>query len=455
LQSRNRLETIALPPGSEPLDSTWTDALEQASRKLPERDPQAQIFFEIREDLRIDLPTDGSATVVPNGLRGMASRRGGVHPGFVFRAWPSPADVAIGGPAPGRPAGTVTECNEMPRFEPTTLDPGPVVDWLEGLRSRAEGRFSARWVGFRQVVGIALPGGEVRTDLRRGARVRLDLAARGPSGRRASAVDERVFRPPHTTADFEEALDSLAGRARARLGARDVAPGETVVVTAPGVGGIIIHELIGHALEADTVLRGGSALAAASGPVAPADLTVVDDPRRGRGAWRRDDEGVESRATPLIEGGRVGGYLLDLATAARFRRVATGHGRRSSFREPVRPRMGCTFLTPGRFEPEEMLEGIAGGIYIRRLTSASTDALSGNARFLVTDADSIDHGRPGQPLRPFLLELRASSALRSIDRIGRDLAFDTCVGSCLRDGQPLATSVGAPTFRIGVARVVV
>jgi TldD protein len=273
-------------------------------------------------------------------------------------------------------------------------------------------------------------------------------------GRRASAVEERVFRPPHTTADLEPVLAALAERAEARLGAGDAPPGETVIVTGPGVGGVLAHELIGHALEADTVIRDGSALAAVAGPVAPPDFTVIDDPRRGRGAWRRDDEGVECRATPLIEGGRVSGYLHDLATAARLRRPATGHGRRSSFREPVRPRMGCTFLAPGRLEPEEVLDGIATGIYVRRMTSASTDTLSGAARFLVTDADSIDHGRLGQPLRPFLLELRASHALPSIDRIGRDLAFDTCIGSCVRDGQPLATSVGAPTFRIGVARVV-
>jgi TldD protein len=275
----------------------------------------------------------------------------------------------------------------------------------------------------------------------------------GPSGRTARAVEERVFRPGHTKADLGEVVQSLAERARVRLSAREPAPGERVVVLGPGVGGILVHELIGHALEADTVFRGASALVATPGPIAPADVTVVDDPRRGRGAWRRDDEGVECRATPLIEAGRVGGYLHDLSSAERFRQRATGHGRRASFREPVRPRMGCTFLAPGRLDPEEVLEGISSGIYVRRMETASTDSLSGNARFIVTDADCIDQGRLGHALQPFLLGLRASTALPSLDRIGNDLTFDTCVGSCLRDGQPLATSVGAPTFRIGVARV--
>jgi len=442
-----------LRPGSEPLDPAWKDALEQASRKLPERDPRARVFYECREDLRIDLRSDSSAIVVPTRLRGTAACRGGSRPGFEFQAWPSPADIAVGGSDIAGPGRAVSDCNETPHPAASTFDPRALVAWLEDLRSRAEGRFSLRWVGFRQQIAVAVPGGEVRTDLRQGARVRLELEVPGPSGRTARAVAERVFRPPHTTADLGEVVGSLAERARARLDAREPAPGETILVLGPGVGGILIHELIGHALEADTVLRGASALVAKPGAVAPAEVTVVDDPRRGRGAWRRDDEGVECRATPLIEGGRVAGYLHDLSSAERFRQSATGHGRRASFREPVRPRMGCTFLAPGRLTPEEVLKGTSRGVYIRRMETASTDSLSGSARFIVTDADCIDQGQLGHPLHPFLLELRASTALPSLDRIGSDLEFDTCVGSCLRDGQPMVTSVGAPTFRIGVARV--
>jgi TldD protein len=88
------------------------------------------------------------------------------------------------------------------------------------------------------------------------------------------------------------------------------------------------------------------------------------------------------------------------------------------------------------------------------MTSGHTDPLSGRASFLVTEADRIVAGRVERPLEPFVMELDGIEAWSSIDRVCADLAFDTCVGSCVRDGQPLAVSVGAPTIRIGVMRVV-
>jgi TldD protein len=94
------------------------------------------------------------------------------------------------------------------------------------------------------------------------------------------------------------------------------------------------------------------------------------------------------------------------------------------------------------------------GVFIRRLTAGHTDPIAGRASFVVSEADAIVAGGLGSPLEPFVIELDGPDAWRSIDRVGHDLAFDTCVGSCVRDGQPLAVSVGAPTIRIGVMRVV-
>jgi TldD protein len=87
------------------------------------------------------------------------------------------------------------------------------------------------------------------------------------------------------------------------------------------------------------------------------------------------------------------------------------------------------------------------------MAAGHTDPISGRASFLVDDADEIVDGRLGDPLDVFVLELDGHESWRSIDRVAHDLAFDTCVGSCVRDGQPLAVSVGAPTIRIGVVRV--
>jgi TldD protein len=115
--------------------------------------------------------------------------------------------------------------------------------------------------------------------------------------------------------------------------------------------------------------------------------------------------------------------------------------------------MGCTFLAAGRRDPGEALEGIEDGVYVRRMEAASTDARTGRATFRVTDADRIRHGRIVAPLAPHVILVDARAALSSIDCVASDLAFDTCIGSCLNHGQPLSISVGAPTFRIGSTSV--
>jgi TldD protein len=115
--------------------------------------------------------------------------------------------------------------------------------------------------------------------------------------------------------------------------------------------------------------------------------------------------------------------------------------------------MGCTFVAPGNHDPGEALEGVARGIYVRRLEAASTDTRSGRAVFKVTDADRVREGRLDAPLKPHLLVVDGKRALREIDRIASDVEFDTCIGSCLHHGQPLSISVGGPTFRLGSASV--
>jgi TldD protein len=212
---------------------------------------------------------------------------------------------------------------------------------------------------------------------------------------------------------------------------------------------VLIHEIVGHALEADVVLDGRSWLAEEDGRVAPSELLILDDPRRGRAAWRIDDEGQRARPVPLIRSGRVAGRLHDLRTAGRSGESSTGHGRCASYREPVRPRMGCTFVAAGRWSPDEILNSVDHGVYIRRMEAASVDLSSGRAIFRVTDSDRIVGGKRDAPLHPHLLVVEGRSALAGMDRVADDLAFDTCVGSCIRVGQALAMSVGAPTICIG------
>jgi TldD protein len=115
--------------------------------------------------------------------------------------------------------------------------------------------------------------------------------------------------------------------------------------------------------------------------------------------------------------------------------------------------MGCTFIDSGDDDPADVLRSTRRGVFIRRLVAGHTDPFAGRSTFVISDSDRIVDGRLAGPLDAFVLELDGFEAWRSIDRIAHDLAFDTCVGSCVRDGQSLAVSVGAPTIRIGVVRV--
>lgn len=108
--------------------------------------------------------------------------------------------------------------------------------------------------------------------------------------------------------------------------------------------------------------------------------------------------------------------------------------------------MGCTFIENGTDDPNEILQNVQEGIYVRRMESAHTDPTTGRAVFRVTDADRIRCGKLVSPLKPHLLETVAEKALEAIEGIGCDLAFDRCIGTCHRQGQPLPTSVGAPTI---------
>jgi TldD protein len=115
--------------------------------------------------------------------------------------------------------------------------------------------------------------------------------------------------------------------------------------------------------------------------------------------------------------------------------------------------MGCTFIGAGPRDPDEIVSKVNDGIYVRRMAAASTDTRRGRAVFRVTDADRILQGRLDRPLLPFAIEVWANRVLRQLEHIGSDVHFDACIGTCLRDGQPVAISVGGPTIGLGLTTV--
>jgi predicted Zn-dependent protease len=416
------------------------------------------IFLEDRQDVSISFGTRVDGPQIESSRScGVAAQGRDGH--SRYRADPQTGDlgrllVPGAGTAPEVPGGAERN-RPAPWAGPPTEQAAQMLAGLIGATSELQPRaeVQARWIGFDQRVHLGQSGREVTAEQRSGRRVRV-RAEMARSGRTSQAVGEAVLRsddPAAVEPTLQRLAAAVAARVEARLGAETLPDGARPIVFAPGVGGVLVHELIGHALEADSVLGRTSWLAHPfSGSL---DLRVLDDPRRGRAAWHLDDEGQPARATPLVKEGRAVGWLHDRTTARLSKCEPTGHGRRASFREPVRPRMGCTFLAPGRSTPEEAIHGLETGVYIRRMEAAGTDTRTGRAVLRVTDADRIQNGRRVAPLAPHVIRVDGRAALESVECVADDLAFDVCIGSCLHHGQSLAVSVGSPTFRIGLTSV--
>ncbi len=247
----------------------------------------------------------------------------------------------------------------------------------------------------------------------------------------------------------EEVALRAARRAVAMLEAPRAPGGPMPVVIAGAAGGTMIHEAVGHGLEADLVLAGHSVFADKVGePIASPLVTVVDDPTLPgrRGSYAFDDEGTPARRTVLVDRGVLLGFLHSRITAARTGAEPTGHGRRESFEHVPLPRMANTFIAPGPHDPAEIVRSTPRGLYVTRMGGGQVNTVSGDFVFEVSEGYRIEGGEVGRPVRGATLVGNGPRVLREIDRVGGDLGF--AVGTCGKDGQGVPVSDAQPTIRI-------
>jgi len=248
----------------------------------------------------------------------------------------------------------------------------------------------------------------------------------------------------------EGAARQAAQQAIRLLEAGPAPAGPMPVVVAPGWGGVLIHESLGHALEGDGIRRGTSLLTGLIGNrVASPLVRVVDDGRwpNGRGTCAVDDEGTPSQRTLAVEGGVLQSYLLDRQNAALLGFRSTGNGRRMSYRSWPIPRMTNTYIDAGTSDPASLLSGIAKGFYAAELGGGSVDTTSGNFNFAVREGYWIEGGRRTRPVRGALLIGNSLETMKRIEGIGTDLVVEQSRGTCGKDGQMVPVGVGQPTVR--------
>ncbi len=247
----------------------------------------------------------------------------------------------------------------------------------------------------------------------------------------------------------EEIAEKAARRALLMLSAPKAPGGTMPVVLSSEAGGTMIHEAVGHGLEADLAAEGFSVYAGKIGEKVASELiTVIDDPTLmyQRGFYQFDDEGVIPEKTILIENGVLKDFLFDRLSALKQGRPSNGHGRRESYRFRPIPRMSNTYIAPGPHDPEEIIRSVDKGLYVRKMGGGQVDTISGNFVFEVTEGYLIEKGLLGEPVRGATISGNGPQILKIIDMVGNDLGF--AIGTCGKDGQGVPVSDGQPTLRI-------
>ena len=250
---------------------------------------------------------------------------------------------------------------------------------------------------------------------------------------------------------FEWYAKEAARQAVLALSSINAPAGPMEVVLGPGWPGILLHEAVGHGLEADFNRKGLSAFSGRLGQRVASELcTVIDDgtiPGR-RGSLNCDDEGVPTSRTVLIEKGILKGYLFDRMNARLMKMPLTGNGRRESYAYPPMPRMTNTFMLAGDSEPESIIRSVKKGLYATSFGGGQVDITSGKFVFSANEAYLIEDGKIGPLVKGATLIGNGPDILTKVTAVGNDFALDSGIGTCGKEGQSVPVGVGLPTIKI-------
>jgi len=308
--------------------------------------------------------------------------------------------------------------------------------------------------GVHEVVLVVRSDGVMAADVRPLVRLNVTVIVEA-NGRRESGsaggggrFGYRYFLESNRGADYAR---EAVRQALVNLDAVDAPAGTMPVVLGPGWPGILLHEAIGHGLEGDFNRKGTSAFAGRVGQqVASTQCTVVDDGTLAdrRGSLNVDDEGTPTQCTVLIENGILKGYMQDTMNARLMGVAPTGNGRRESYAHLPMPRMTNTYMLNGKYDPKEIIASVDRGLYAVNFGGGQVDITSGKFVFSASEAYLIENGKITRPVKGATLIGNGPDVLTRVSMVGNDLALDTGVGTCGKDGQSVPVGVGQPTLKI-------
>jgi TldD protein len=340
-----------------------------------------------------------------------------------------------------------------------SLDDAAKVKLLERIEAMARAadprvkEVMASIAGTWEVVLVARSDGGMAADVRPLVRVSITVIMQ-EHGRReqgSSGGGGRFDYSYFSDAILKDYADRAVHQASVNLAAKPAPAGEMTVVLGPGWPGILLHEAVGHGLEGDFNRKGSSTFAGRIGQrVAARGVNVVDDGTIAdrRGSLSIDDEGNPTQRTVLIEDGILTGYLQDTLNARLMGVPVTGNGRRESFAHLPLPRMTNTTMLNGDRDPQEIIKSVKKGLYAANFGGGQVDITSGKFVFSTAEAYLIENGRITTPVKGATLIGSGPEAMMRVSMIGNDMALDSGVGTCGKEGQSVPVGVGQPTVRI-------
>jgi TldD protein len=227
--------------------------------------------------------------------------------------------------------------------------------------------------------------------------------------------------------------------------------GELPVVMAAGGSGILLHEAIGHAFEADFNRKNISIFSDLLGKkVCDEHINVVDDGTiiGNRGSINFDDEGIASQKTYIVTNGILTSYLHDRISAKHYGVPSTGNGRRESFRFAPMPRMRCTFMENGNMSEEEIIASVKNGIYADNFTNGQVQIGAGDFTFFVKSGYLIENGKLTKPIKDINIIGNGPKALADVTMVANNLQVDNSTWTCGKNGQSMPVTQGLPSVLV-------
>ncbi len=347
-----------------------------------------------------------------------------------------------------------------PVLDPThsleTNDKLQLLKWADAAARAADSSVNqvmVQLVGVHDIILNAASDGTLAGDVRPLVRMNVSVivekdgkteqASSGGGGRSGYGYFSRDI--------VEKYAQEAVRQALVHLEAEAAPAGSMTVVLGPGWPGVLLHEAVGHGLEGDFNRKGSSAFAGKIGEKVASELcTIVDDGtlQGRRGSLNIDDEGTATNQTMLIENGILKGYMQDKLNARLMGMAPTGNGRRESFAHLPMPRMTNTYMLAGKDDPAEILASVDKGLYAVNFEGGQVDITSGNFVFSASEAYLIENGKVTRPVKGATLIGNGPEVLGRVSMVGNDLALDSGVGVCGKDGQSVPVGVGQPTLKI-------